>query len=131
MMKKYLLGLSVVICGTLTLIAKTVDPVEAVAPVGVVPVGANQGSNKAIRELRSRVASLEAAVQQLQTAVFDSNGQVQQKKTYTCYINTTFDGTFLGKGESEVEAKAKALRACNQKTKNSATCRNTKVECGS
>ncbi len=77
------------------------------------------------RELRERVRLLEAAVRQLQEEVYrlknsdtpTGYGRPSQRPSYTCFLNTPFDGSFYGKGDTKLEAKAKALNDCEKKDK--------------
>ncbi len=99
------------------------------------------------RILYRRIARLEAAVRQLQSKTFNlemnaaenSVGNVVGSalqafakpiaaKEFTCYLQTTFEGTVMGKGGSEAEAKANTLQACDKKN-GGFSCRADKVQC--
>lgn len=50
-----------------------------------------------------------------ETIVSPSGGYIietQKKKTWSCLLQDSFHRTFTGKGETEAEARAKALKAC-------------------
>lgn len=90
------------------------------------------------RELRRRVHRLEQALRQMQDQMYrleESNYravaavQLQPAKEYTCYLQTSWDGTVYGKGGSEVEARAKALQSCGEKGRG--FCNDRDVKCGS
>ena len=68
-------------------------------------------------QLRKRVRRLERAVLQLQDEVFQLSRQskIREEKTYTCILKTRSRGTFMGEGHSTLKAKAKALKACEDK----------------
>lgn len=68
------------------------------------------------RSMSRRINRLERAVRALQNRVYDLEddvGPVQTEVTiYTCTLPTSFDGTFIGKGKTEAEARANAVNAC-------------------
>lgn len=70
-------------------------------------------------KLRRRVQRLEMAVRQLQDRTFSLETRPQvasaPANNFTCFIKTTFEGTMIGKGSSEVEAKGNALKECDAK----------------
>ncbi len=83
------------------------------------------------RKLRERIRILESAVQQMQADIdqlFRENRELKSAHTrYACYLKTPFDGTFLGKGSSLIEARAVALNQCEQKTMS--WCKESRVKC--
>ena len=86
------------------------------------------------RELRERIRLLEIAVRQLQNEVYRLRTQrsvttIEKRRRlfYACMLTTPFGGTFHGKGETMLEAKAKSLNACEKDEKG--FCREEKVVC--
>ena len=95
--------------------------------------------------LRRRLKKLERAVRQLQDRTFDLENapartvivptqpsqpvQPRGKTEYTCYVKTTFKGTVMGKGSTEAEARAAALRDCEAKD-GGFDCDDAKLKCG-
>jgi hypothetical protein len=85
--------------------------------------------------LRERVLRLEMAVRQLQERTFSlevtgARQAAAPTKEYACYIKTTFNGTVMGKGASEAEARAGALKACDDKD-GGFSCEESKIKCSS
>ena len=70
------------------------------------------------RELSRRVNRLERAVRELQNRIYDfeddSVPATREVTVYTCVLPTSFDGTFIGKGKTEVEARANAVNSCKK-----------------
>jgi hypothetical protein len=70
------------------------------------------------REVSKRVARLERAVRELQNRVYDleddSLPATREVKIFTCTLPTSFDGTFIGKGKTEAEARANASNECKK-----------------
>jgi hypothetical protein len=84
------------------------------------------------RELRERIRLLESAVRQLQEEVYrlktqDNEYGSNRRPGFTCFLNTPFNGTFYGKGETKLEAKAKTLNECEKKDKG--YCNANQVSC--
>lgn len=83
------------------------------------------------RELRRRVRNLEEAVRQMQADIdlllLENQKLKQANAQYACYIKTPFDGTFLGRGSTLIEATAEALNQCEQKAMS--WCQERKVKC--
>ena len=90
------------------------------------------------RNLRRRVRRLEQALRQMQDQIYrleDSNARpmvvaAEPQREFTCYIKTTFKGTVFGKGSSEMEAKAKALKSCDD-VGGGFSCEDGNAKCGS
>lgn len=89
------------------------------------------------KELKQRVLRLERAVAQLQRRVFEleysdmnKDSSSQKAPTYTCYIETPFEGLFTVTRPSKTEAKAAVAAECSQKTKNSLYCKIENAVCG-
>lgn len=85
--------------------------------------------------LRERVLRLEMAVRQLQERTFSlevtgARQAAAPAKEHACYIKTTFKGTVMGKGASEAEARAGALKACDDKD-GGFSCEENNVKCSS
>lgn len=76
-----------------------------------IEVGSDRDSDS--RQMMRRMVQLERAVRELQNRVYDleddSKPQTREVKVYTCVLPTSFDGTFVGKGSTEIEAKAKQV----------------------
>ena len=70
------------------------------------------------RNMNRRMVQLERAVRELQNRVYDleddSRSQTREVRIFTCVIPTPFEGTFIGKGTTELEAKAEAAKACEK-----------------
>jgi len=71
------------------------------------------------RAMMKRVANLERAVRELQNRVYDleddARPTTREVTVWTCSLPTSFDGTFVGKGKTETEARAAASNACTAK----------------
>lgn len=94
-----------------------------------IEIGKSSGGSD--RELRERVWMLERAVDQLQRKVFQLENEGGGRGGYTtCYIKTTFDGTFSATEPTETAAKAKAMERCSDKIKHGFACDDDKVKCG-
>lgn len=69
------------------------------------------------RETSKRIARLERAVRELQNRVYDleddQRPQTREVKIYTCAVTTSFDGTFIGKATTELEARSIAIQRCD------------------
>ena len=74
-------------------------------------------------DLEDRIRSLEISVRELQNEV---DRLRLQRPSFSCLLNTPF-GTFHGKGETMLEAKARTLNACEKGSK--AFCSEDKVVC--
>jgi hypothetical protein len=74
-------------------------------------------------DLDERIRSLEITVRELQIEV-DRLRTI--RPSFSCLLNTPF-GTFHGKGETMLEAKARTLNACEKGSK--AFCSEDKVVC--
>jgi hypothetical protein len=68
--------------------------------------------------LNDRLRHLERAVRQLQSVVFDVDSPVvspdASKIKFACSVTSSFSKTYIGKGTTEVEARARALQSCEQ-----------------
>lgn len=98
-------------------------------------------------ELLRRINRLEQAVQQLQDKVFElsrnqrSGGRIAfppvpplqpiqpAPSAYTCFIETTFRGTFMETAPTETAAKASVLKKCHDGD-GGLDCTERKVKCG-
>lgn len=74
-------------------------------------------------DLEDRIRSLEISVRDLQNEL---DRLRSLRPTFSCLLNTPF-GTFHGKGETMLEAKARTLNACEKGSK--AFCSEDKVAC--
>jgi len=83
------------------------------------------------RPIRDRLRRLEMAMRELQKEVWDLRRENDyykaQQHRYACYLQTPFDGTFLGRGTTRVEATALALNQCAAKAQN--WCKEQRVKC--
>lgn len=78
-----------------------------------IQTGPQHSASATVRDLEERIYRLERAVSQLQNEVFRlSETPRKAEKEVSCYIKTTFKGTFTGNGKTQNEAKGKALKAC-------------------
>jgi hypothetical protein len=81
-----------------------------------IDIGSEQEANS--RQLAQRVTRLERAVRELQNRVYDleddNTASRRETKVFTCTLPTSFDGTFIGKGKTEGEARANASNACEK-----------------
>ena len=72
-------------------------------------------------QLRRRLRKMERAMIQLQQAVITLEGQqfeqppIPTGAAYSCMLQTRNNGTYLGKGDSRMEAEANARIACDEK----------------
>lgn len=87
------------------------------------------GDDRDDRDTLMRVRRLEQAVRDLQDKVYElqtnSAPRTRTVTTHVCSITTNFDGTFVGKASSRVEAEALARQKCqNQRV---SFCTNTNV----
>ncbi len=74
-------------------------------------------------DLEDRIRNLEITVRDLQSELERLRSL---RPSFSCLLNTPF-GTFHGKGETALEAKARALNACEKGSK--AFCMEDKVVC--
>ncbi|MFW7380212.1 MAG: hypothetical protein ACOH5I_15470 [Oligoflexus sp.] len=81
--------------------------------------------------IRDRLRRLETAVRELQNEVWELRREndyfKSQQHRYACYIQTPFDGTFLGRGTTRIEATALALNQCEAKAQS--WCKEQRVKC--
>lgn len=69
------------------------------------------------REMALRIRRLEQAVRDLQAQVYDlrdTEPRTRVVTTHICSMTTTFDGTFVGKATSKIEATAITRQKCEQ-----------------
>jgi len=68
------------------------------------------------RETSKRIARLERAVRELQNRVYDleddQRPQTREQKVVTCALKTSFNGTFIGKASTKLEAQSIAIQQC-------------------
>lgn len=94
-----------------------------------IEIGKSSGGSD--RDLRERVWMLERAVDQLQRKVFQLENEGGSRGGHTtCYIKTTFHGTFSATEPTETAAKAKAMERCSEKIKHGFDCDDDRVKCG-
>lgn len=85
--------------------------------------------------MAQRIYQLELAVNQLQDQVDFLQRHVvlpnqQLPDLHTCYIETTFDGTFQVSADTQTQARAQVLQQCSSATRGSLSCKSSKVVCG-
>lgn len=69
------------------------------------------------RETAMRIRRLEQAVRDLQEQVYDlrdSEPRTRTVTTHVCSMTTAFDGTFIGKASTKIEAQGLALQNCEK-----------------
>ena len=70
------------------------------------------------RQLAQRITRLERAVRELQNRVYDLEDEAiparREVKIFTCTLPTSFDGTFVGRGKTQGEARAEASNNCKE-----------------
>lgn len=81
------------------------------------------------RDLNLRVRMLEEAVRDLQAQVYDLRDQPRSRvvKSVVCALKTNFDGTFIGKASTRLEAEAIARSKCRDA--DASFCSTTEVQC--
>lgn len=83
--------------------------------------------------LARRVRLLEEAVRDLQDQVYDLREndvpRERSEKVVVCSLQTNFDGTFIGKASTRLEAEALARNNCQ--TAGASFCSSTEVKCES
>jgi hypothetical protein len=86
----------------------------------------NLGENEAIEQ---RLRNLEAAVRDLQDQVYDLRMPRQGRvvTSVVCSLKTAFDGTFVGKASTKIEAEAIARNKCE--AARASFCNSTKFNC--
>jgi hypothetical protein len=54
---------------------------------------------------------------------------VQNVGGHVCVVKTSFDGSFIGKGDTQTEASYQAIQKCNIETDNGIWCRESNMKC--
>lgn len=83
---------------------------------------------KNIRELEQRLRRLERAV----TFLMQNAGYHETKASVTrweCSLETSFDGTFIARTDSQKSAEAKVINDCMRKSRSSIFCDSDNVDC--
>jgi hypothetical protein len=83
------------------------------------------------QELQHRVRLLEEAVRDLQAQVYDlrdAEPRTRVVTTHVCSMTTTFNGTFIGKASSRIEAEAISRQKC-QTNGREHFCASNRVNC--
>lgn len=82
----------------------------------VVRISVGEEERNDRRSMARRIKRLERAVRALQNRVYDleddANTAPREVTVHTCSLPTSFDGVFIGKGPTEIEARANAVNAC-------------------
>lgn len=85
-----------------------------------------------VRGMAHRMAKLERAVRELQNRVYDLEDDARpierEVKVVTCVMNTTFNGAFIGKSSTEIEARANTINNC-KKGGREAFCSTNQIKC--
>lgn len=81
------------------------------------------------QDLNLRVRMLEEAVRDLQAQVYDLRDQPRSRvvSSMVCALRTNFDGTFIGKASTRLEAESIARSKC--KDARASFCSSTEVQC--
>jgi hypothetical protein len=70
------------------------------------------------RATMKRMVQLERAVRELQNRVYDleddARPQTREQKVVTCALRTSFNGTFIGKATTKLEAQSIAIQQCER-----------------
>jgi hypothetical protein len=74
------------------------------------------------RAMMKRMVQLERAVRELQNRVYDleddARPQTREQKIVTCALKTNFNGTFIGKAPTQIEAQTIAIQQCERANAN-------------
>ena len=87
------------------------------------------GTGRTDANQNDRIRRLEEAVRDLQYQVYDLRDQPQTTiiRTNVCSLKTSFDGVFVGRGSTRVEAEAQARNKCQNAR--ASFCTSTRVDC--
>lgn len=120
----------------LTCVSGVTFAAESGGVIVINPVPRGRSSNA---DLRERVYRLERAVEQLQAKVFElSNGAggaqpvpttIPANQMVTCYIKSSFKGTFMETAATETAAKAAVMQKCDA-GEGGLSCEERNVKCG-
>ena len=79
----------------------------------IVRISIGQDRNQ---DAHRRIQRLEEAVRDLQDMVYDLQDDRRDRiiSEHVCVLKTNFDGSFIGKGSTRIEAEANAVRACKK-----------------
>lgn len=82
----------------------------------VVRINVGREDDRDSRSMAIRLRRLESAVRELQNRVYEleDEGRGREVTVHTCSLPTSFEGTFIGKGSTRVEARANAVNACER-----------------
>lgn len=81
-------------------------------------------------DVNLRIRMLEEAVRDLQAQVYDlrdAEPRTRVVTTHVCSMSTSFNGTFIGKASSRVEAEAVTRQNCNRSRES--FCSSNRVNC--
>ena len=81
------------------------------------------------QDLHKRIQRLEEAVRDLQDMVYDLQDDRRDRvvREHVCVLKTSFDGSFIGRGSTKIEAEANAVSAC--KRSRASFCESVKQTC--
>lgn len=118
-MKKMMIALAIMTT-TLSFAASAKDE----RPVIRITVGQDKN-----QDTHRRIQRLEEAVRDLQDMVYDLQDDRRDRviTEYVCVIKTNFDGSFVGRGPTKIEAQANAVAAC--KKGRASFCESTQQSC--
>lgn len=81
-----------------------------------IEVGSERDSDS--RAVMRRMMQLERAVRELQNRVYDleddARPQTREQKIVTCALKSSFNGTFIGKASTQIEAQSIAIQQCER-----------------
>lgn len=92
----------------------------------IIRISVGQDRNQ---DAHKRIQRLEEAVRDLQDMVYDLQDDRRDRviNEHVCVLKTNFDGSFIGKGSTKIEAEANAVAACRRG--GAAFCERTKQNC--
>lgn len=82
------------------------------------------------QDMQLRIRMLEEAVRDLQAQVYDLRDAEPRTRivtTHVCSMTTTFNGTFIGKASTKIEAEAVTRQQCSRSRE--AFCASNRVSC--
>lgn len=85
----------------------------------------NNKLQKRVSNLESELAALHEKFSMIKHS---GNHSASTTVVHSCLVNTKFNGSYFAKGMSRIEAKAKALKKCEQGTK-AVICQSAETEC--
>lgn len=103
-----------------------------IADGGRINIGSSKYGSRA--QVMYRIYQLEKTVYRMQDHMQQMQDQLYQAQeaqpTYTCYLDTTFDGMFQKTSSNMTKAKVNVRQQCLKKTNNTWSCKMSKIKCG-